>query len=172
MSENLDNRMKEISLFKVVVNIGVGKAGEPLERAKTALNELTGHNPSERGAKKSVRDFNIHKGEPIGTMVTLRREEAINFLRRIMEAKKNVIKSTSFDNNGNLSLGIHDHIDIPGTKYNPDIGIFGMDICTSLTRPGYRVSKKRNPSKIGKKHKITKDEAINFFKTKFGVNVE
>ena len=61
-------------------------------------------------------------------MVTLRRTDAINFLRRIMEAKKNVIKSTSFDNNGNLSLGIHDHIDIPGTKYNPDIGIFGMDI--------------------------------------------
>jgi large subunit ribosomal protein L5 len=52
MSEKPDNRMKEISLFKVVVNIGVGKAGEPLERAKTALNELTGHNPSERGAKK------------------------------------------------------------------------------------------------------------------------
>ncbi len=172
MSYKSDNRMKEISLFKVVVNIGVGKAGEPIERAKTALNELTGHNPSERGAKKSVRDFNIHKGEPIGTMVTLRRDEAINFLRRIMEAKKNVIKSTSFDNNGNLSLGIHDHIDIPGTKYNPDIGIFGMDICTSLTRPGYRVSKKRNPTKIGKRHKITKDEAINFFKTKFGVNVE
>ena len=172
MSDKLDNQMKEISLFKVVVNIGVGKAGEPLERAKTALNELTGHNPSERGAKKSVRDFNIHKGEPIGTMVTLRREEAINFLRRIMEAKKNVIKSTSFDNNGNLSLGIHDHIDIPGTKYNPDIGIFGMDICTSLTRPGYRVSKKRNPTKIGKRHKITKEEAIHFFKTKFGVNVE
>jgi len=171
MGDNLINPMKEISLFKVVINIGAGKAGEPLERAKRALSELTGHRPSVRGAKKSVRDFNIHKGEPIGTMVTLRRADAINFLRRIMEAKKNVIKSSSFDNNGNLSLGIHDHIDIPGTKYNPDIGIFGMDICTSLTRPGYRVSKKRNPSKIGKKHKITKDEAIDFFKNEFGVDV-
>lgn len=171
MSQNTDNPMKEISLFKVVINIGVGKAGEPLERAKNALTELTGHKPSVRGAKKSVRDFNIHKGEPIGTMVTLRRDDAMNFLKRIMEAKRNSIKSSSFDNNGNLSIGIREHIDIPGTKYNPDIGIFGMDVCSSLTRPGYRISKKRNPSKIGKKHKITKDDAIDFFKTTFGVEV-
>jgi large subunit ribosomal protein L5 len=172
MSNNVENPMKEISLFKVVINIGVGKSGEPLERAKNALNELTGHTPSVRGAKKSVRDFNIHKGEPIGTMVTLRSNEAMDFLKRIMEAKKNTIKSSSFDNSGNLSLGIHEHIDIPGTKYNPDIGIFGMDICSSLTRPGYRISKKRNPSKIGRKHKITKEDAISFFKKSFGVNVE
>jgi large subunit ribosomal protein L5 len=168
----VENPMKEISLFKVVINIGVGKSGEPLERAKNALNELTGHTPSVRGAKKSVRDFNIHKGEPIGTMVTLRRNDAMDFLKRIMEAKKNTIKSSSFDNNGNLSLGIHEHIDIPGTKYNPDIGIFGMDICSSLTRPGYRISRKRNPSKIGGRHKISKDEAISFFKNTFGVSVE
>ena len=172
MSNNVENPMKEISLFKVVINIGVGKSGEPLERAKNALNELTGHTPSVRGAKKSVRDFNIHKGEPIGTMVTLRSNEAMEFLKRIMDAKKNTIKSSSFDNSGNLSLGIHEHIDIPGTKYNPDIGIFGMDICSSLTRPGYRISKKRNPSKIGRKHKITKEDAISFFKKSFGVNVE
>jgi large subunit ribosomal protein L5 len=168
----VENPMKEISLFKVVINIGVGKSGEPLERAKNALNELTGHTPSVRGAKKSVRDFNIHKGEPIGTMVTLRRNDAMDFLKRIMEAKKNTIKSSSFDNNGNLSLGIHEHIDSPGTKYNPDIGIFGMDICSSLTRPGYRISRKRNPSKIGGRHKISKDEAISFFKNTFGVSVE
>ena len=61
-----NNPMKEISLFKVVINIGVGKAGEPLERAKNALTELTGHMPSVRGVKNSIRDFNIHKGEPIG----------------------------------------------------------------------------------------------------------
>ena len=167
-----NNPMKEISLFKVVINIGVGKAGEPLERAKNALTELTGHMPSVRGAKNSIRDFNIHKGEPIGTMVTLRRDDASNFLKRIIESKRNLIKSSSFDNNGNLSIGIREHIDIPGTKYNPDIGIFGMDVCSSLTRPGYRVAKKRNSSKIGRNHKITKEEAMDFFKNKFGVKIE
>ena len=171
MSENKTNSMKEIHVSKVVINIGVGKSGDPVEKAKNALSELTGKTPSVRGAKKSVRDFGIHKGEPIGAMVTLRRTDATNFLRRIMESKRNVIKNSSFDNNGNISFGIHEHIDIPGTKYNPDIGIFGMDVCAALTRPGYRISKRRNPSKIGKNHKITKDESIEFFKTQFGVEV-
>ncbi len=171
MSENKINPMKEINVSKVVINIGVGKSGDPVEKAKNALSELTGKTPSVRGAKKSVRDFGIHKGEPIGAMVTLRRTDATNFLRRIMESKGNVIKNSSFDNNGNISFGIHEHIDIPGTKYNPDIGIFGMDVCAALTRPGYRISKRRNPSRIGKNHKITKDESIEFFKTKYGVEV-
>jgi large subunit ribosomal protein L5 len=171
MSENIINPMKEINVSKVVINIGVGKSGDPVEKAKNALSELTGKTPSVRGAKKSVRDFGIHKGEPIGAMVTLRRTDATNFLRRIMESKGNVIKNSSFDNNGNISFGIHEHIDIPGTKYNPDIGIFGMDVCAALTRPGYRISKRRNPSKIGKNHKITKEESIEFFKTKYGVEV-
>jgi len=171
MSESKNNPMKEIHVSKVVINIGVGKSGDPVEKAKNALSELTGKTPSVRGAKKSVRDFGIHKGEPIGAMVTLRRTDATNFLRRIMESKGNVIKNSSFDNNGNISFGIHEHIDIPGTKYNPDIGIFGMDVCAALMRPGYRISKRRNPSKIGKNHKITKDESIEFFKTQFGVEV-
>ena len=171
MSENKTSSMKEIHVSKVVINIGVGKSGDPVEKAKNALSELTGKTPSVRGAKKSVRDFGIHKGEPIGAMVTLRRTDATNFLRRIMESKGNVIKNSSFDNNGNISFGIHEHIDIPGTKYNPDIGIFGMDVCAALTRPGYRISKRRNPSKIGKNHKITKDESIEFFKAHFGVEV-
>ena len=171
MSKNKINPMKEIHVSKVVINIGVGKSGDPVEKAKNALSELTGKTPSVRGAKKSVRDFGIHKGEPIGAMVTMRRTDATNFLRRIMESKRNVIKNSSFDNNGNISFGIHEHIDIPGTKYNPDIGIFGMDVCAALMRPGYRISKRRNPSKIGKNHKITKDESIEFFKAQFGVEV-
>ncbi|WP_458747205.1 50S ribosomal protein L5 [Candidatus Nitrosocosmicus sp. T] len=171
MTENKINPMKEIQVSKVVINIGVGKSGDPVEKAKNALSELTGKTPSVRGAKKSVRDFGIHKGEPIGAMVTLRRTDATNFLRRVIESKRNVIKNSSFDNNGNISFGIHEHIDIPGTKYNPDIGIFGMDVCAALTRPGYRISKRRNPSRIGKSHKITKDESIEFFKAQFGVEV-
>jgi large subunit ribosomal protein L5 len=161
--------MKRIDIEKIVINIGVGKSGDPFERAKMALTELTGQKPSPRGAKKSVRDFGIHKGEPIGAMVTLRRQTALDFLKRIFLAKSNSFKRTSIDNNGNLSIGIKEHIDIPGIKYNPDIGIFGMDVCISLKRPGYRISKKRHPDKIGKKHRITKEESINFFQQNFGV---
>jgi large subunit ribosomal protein L5 len=163
--------MKRINIAKIVVNIGVGKSGEPIERAKNALEELTGKKPTSRGAKENVRDFGIHKGEPIWAIVTLRKNDAFEFLKRVLESKRNVLNATSFDPFGNISLGIHEHIDIPGTKYNPDIGIFGMDVCVSLTRPGYRISKKRNPKRIGKSHRISKDESIDFFKQKFGVEV-
>jgi large subunit ribosomal protein L5 len=165
--------MKKISVDKVVINIGVGKSGEPVEKAKKALFELTGQQPAVRGARKTVRDFGIHKGEPIGTVVTLRRDPAIEFLKRVIAAKKNVLKASSFDNYGNISLGIHEHIDIPGTKYNPDIGIFGMDVNVVLCRPGYRISRKsRKNAKIGKTHRINRDDAIEFFKQEYRAEVE
>lgn len=165
--------MKRISVDKIVINIGVGKSGEPIEKAKKALLELTGQQPAVRGAKKTVRDFGIHKGEPIGTIVTLRREPALEFLKRVIAAKRNALKASSFDNYGNISLGIHEHIDIPGTKYNPEIGIFGMDVNVVLSRPGYRIAKKsRRSAQIGRTHRINKEEAIDFFKQEFGAEVE
>ena len=163
--------MRKITVGKVVINIGVGKSGEPLEKAKRALEELTGRRPSIRGARKTVRDFNIHQGEPIGTMVTLRGEEAIKFLLSIIAANSNTLKGSSFDDQGNISVGIREHIDIPGTKYNPEIGIFGMDVSISLVRPGYRIAKKRDKSKIGKGHRITKQQAIECFKEQYGVEI-
>ena len=158
------NDMKLISLEKVVINIGVGKSGEPLERAKNALEELTSRKPTQCGAKDNVRDFGIHKGEPIGAKVTLRNTEAMEFAMRIIQAKNNQLKKSSFDTYGNISIGISEHIDIPGAKYNPDIGIFGMNVCISLSRPGYRIIKKSNPKKLGRNHRISKDEAIEYFK--------
>jgi large subunit ribosomal protein L5 len=171
--QELQQHMRRINVDKVVINVGVGKSGEPIEKAKNALLELTNQQPAVRGAKKTVRDFGIHKGEPIGVVVTLRRGPAIEFLKRVIAAKRNVLKASSFDNFGNISLGIHEHIDIPGTKYNPDIGIFGMDINVVLSRPGYRIARKsRKSSKIGKTHRINRDEAIEFFKQEYGVKVE
>ena len=105
--------------------------------------------------------------------MTLRHEPAIEFLKRVVAGKNNVLKASSFDNYGNISVGIHEHIDIPGTKYNPEIGIFGMDVNIVLNRPGYRIAKKsRKSAKIGKMHRINREEAIEFFKQKYGVEVE
>jgi large subunit ribosomal protein L5 len=170
-SEIRSSPMKEISIGKIVINIGVGRSGEPVEKAKRALNALIGQQPKVCGAKDTVRDFGIHKGEPIGAMVTLRRDKAVEFLKRVIAAKGNTIKATSFDNFGNLSIGIHEHIDLPGTKYDPEIGIFGMDVCMALVRPGYRVTRKRNKSRVGKNHRITREDAISFLKRTFGVEI-
>ena len=133
-TSNSENVMRRISVGKVVINIGVGRSGEPVERAKHGLEDLTGKIPTVTTAKKNFRDFGIHQGEPIGAMVTLRRKDATDFLKRCLEAKGNKININSFDDYGNISLGIREHIDIPGTKYNPDIGIFGMNVCVSLVR--------------------------------------
>ena len=167
-----ENVMRIIKVGKVVVNIGVGKSGEPMERAKKVLEEITHQKASNRIAKNTIRDFGIHKGEPIGVMVTLRRKIALEVLKVLVAAKENKIKASSFDNFGNVSFGIREHIDIPGVIYNPELGIFGMDVTIVLERPGYRISRRRKiPAKIGRSHRITKEEAISFIKNKLALEV-
>jgi len=157
---------------KVVVNISVGKSGEPLEKASRVLKELTGQNPCKRKAKKTIRDFGIRRGEPIACMVTLRRQKAIEFLKKLLPVADNKISKECFDEYGNFSFGIKEHIEIPGVKYDPEIGIFGMDICVSLSRPGYRVKKRRmKKTRIGSKHILTPEEAIIFVKEALGIEV-
>lgn len=164
--------MRTIRIGKVVVNMGIGKSGEPIERAKKAIEEITGQKPSTRNAKNSIRDFGIHKGEPIAVMVTLRKAKATEVLKKLLAAKNNQAKASSFDNFGNISFGIREHIDIPGIKYKPEVGIFGMDVAIALERPGYRVARRsRIPTNVGKSHRISKDDAITFFREKLNVEV-
>ena len=165
------NPMREISIEKVVVNVAVGRSGEPLEKAKKILEELTGSRPAVRNAKKTIRDFGIHKGEPIAVIATLRKEKGVELLKRLLVAKNNRLKASSFDGYGNVSFGIKEHIDIPGVKYKPELGIIGMDVCITLERKGYRVARRKlRKSKIGKEHRVRKEEAIEFFKG-FGVEI-
>ena len=166
------NLMCKLKIAKVVVNIGVGKSGEPLEKAKSVLQELFGQTPSLRKAKQAIRDFGIHRGEPIGVMVTLRREKSLEALKRLLKAKDMRLPSSSFDSRGNCSFGIREHIEIPGVKYRPEVGLFGMSVSVALVRPGYRVMwRRRAKSKIGHSHRINKEEAMEFFKTEFNMEM-
>jgi len=155
-----------------VVNMSIGKSGEPLEKAAKVLKELAGQTPCKRKAKKTIRDFGIRRGEPIACMVTLRKQKAIEFLKKVLPVVDNKISKECFDERGNFSFGIKEHIEIPGVRYDPEIGIFGMDICVSLSRPGYRVKKRRiEKTKIGSKHLLTPEEAMVFVKEALGVEV-
>lgn len=166
------NPMQSIRIEKVVVNICVGKSGEPLEKAKKVLEQITGQTPCTRKAKRTIKDFGIRRGEPIACIVTLRKNKAYEFLKKALEAIGNKLSESCFDSYGNFSFGIKEHIEIPGTKYIPELGIFGMDVCVSLERPGYRVKKRASrKSKIGKKHLITKDEAIEYIHETFGTEI-
>lgn len=166
------NPMREIKLAKVVVHIGVGKSGEALEKAKRVLQEITGQKPCTKQAKRTVKEFGIREGEPIACLTTLRGEKAASFLKRGLEAVSNTLKKSSFDENGNFAFGIREHIEIPGTKYVPELGIFGMDVIGTLERPGFRIKRRRiRPSQIGKSHRISTEEAVNFLAQKFSVQI-
>ncbi|MCS7094546.1 MAG: 50S ribosomal protein L5 [Thaumarchaeota archaeon] len=166
------NPMRVLRIEKVVVNCSVGESGVRLERASKILESLTGQRPSIRKAKKTIKGFGIHKGEPIAVMVTLRHEKAIEFLRRAFEAAKNTLRSESFDTYGNFSFGVKEHLDMPGTRYDPELGMIGFDVVVHVARPGLRVQNRRiKRSKIPVSHRPTKEESIEFVRREFGVNV-
>jgi len=170
--EKYANPMLKPRIEKVTVNISVGKSGAPLENAAKILEELTGQRPCKRKAKKTIRDFGIRKGEPIACLVTLRGERANSFLEGVFKAIDNKLSRKSFDNQGNFSFGIKEHIEIPGTKYKPELGIYGMDISVTLGRLGYRVKRRRRvKSKVGLRHLLTREEAMSFVRGEFGVEI-
>ena len=157
---------------KVVVNLNVGKSGEPLEKAFKVLKEIAGQNPVKKNAKSSIRDFGIRKGEPIACVVTLRRQPAIDFLKKVLPVIDNKISRSSFDEFGNFAFGLKEHIEIAGVKYDPDVGIFGMDICVTLNRPGDRVrDRRKRKAKVGHKHMLTPEESVLFTKQTLGVEI-
>jgi large subunit ribosomal protein L5 len=92
-------------------------------------------------------------------------------LAKAIEAVENKLQKRIFDKQGNFSFGIKEHIDIPGVKYDPDVGIMGMDVCVTLERPGFRVKKKRLGSKIGKNHLIKPEDAIEWVTKNYKVEV-
>ncbi len=123
-----ENPMREILLDKVVINIGVGESGERHQRAYRMLEELVGQKPAVTYAKKTIKNFGIRKGEAIGIKVTLRGDKAMKFLMDALSVKEMKLNKRSIGD-GYFAFGIEEHIDLPGVEYDPDIGIFGMDVC-------------------------------------------
>jgi large subunit ribosomal protein L5 len=164
--------MLKPKIEKVVVNLNVGKSGEPLEKAAKVLKELTDQNPVKKKAKKTIRDFGIREGEPIAAVVTLRKQKAIDFLNKVLPVIDKKISRSSFDKQGNFAFGIKEHIEIKGVRYEPDVGIFGMDVCVTMVRPGYRVkTRRRQKAVVGRKHVLTPEESVVFMKETFGVEI-
>lgn len=163
--------MKEIRVEKVVVNIGCGEAGEKLEKAKKLLAMLVGKTIVVTKSKKRST-FGVPKGRTIGVAVTLRGEDAMKFLERALDANGHKLKPTVFDKQGNFSFGVHEHIGLADVKYDPEIGIYGMDVAVRLERRGYRVSRKSKPTKIGHDHRIKPEEAREWAVQKLGVKVD
>ena len=168
-----ENVMQEPRIGKVTLNIGVGESGEKLVKAETLLQKITNKKPVRTNSKHKLPSWNLRKGEPIGCKVTLRGKDAEEVLKRMFYARDNKLDDSNFDKLGNLSFGIHEYIDIQGLKYDPDIGIFGLNVTATIEKPGYRIKRRKlKKTKPSKKQTLTKQEAIDFIKEKFGVEIE
>ena len=172
MSET-SNPMLEPRISKVSINIGVGEGGERLQTAERVLELLTGSSPIRTMGRIQNRDLKVRKGFPIGCKVTIRDSETIEkFLKDAFWVRENSIPAWNFDAQGNLSFGIRDYTDFPDQKYDPDIGIYGMDINIVLERPGHRVRRRRRRSrKVGSEHGVSTEESRQWFADKFGLTI-
>jgi len=167
------NPMKDIYVDKVVVNIGVGESGAELEKAVKILELVTKTHAVKTKCKVKLPTWGIRPGLPIGCKTTMRGKAAEDFIDLTLKPKKHIIKKKSFSKDGNFSYGIKEYLDVPGVKYDPELGIRGFDVCVSLRRRGYRIKlRKFRSAKVGKAHLITKEDAMEFAKDKFKVVVE
>ena len=164
--------MRDLRVEKVVVNIGVGEAGERLAKAEKVLEMVTKQKPVETLSKTVNRDLGIREGMPLGCKVTLRGDAAIDFVKQALTIREMRVPEYSFDKEGNMSFGISDYTDFEGMKYDPEIGIFGMDISVVLRRPGNRITQRALlKRRIPKSHRVDRDEAIQYMKDHFQVQV-
>jgi len=164
------NPMQNIRIEKITLNIGCGESGEKLDKAKKLLENLINKKIVITKTHKRTT-FGMTKGRPIGCKVTLRGKDAEEFLKKALDTVDFKLSKNVFDKQGNFSFGIKEHISIPGVKYDPDIGIFGMDVCVSLERPGFRIKRKKFSQKIGKKHLIKPEEAIDWIVKNYKVEI-
>ena len=164
--------MKELRIAKVVLNIGVGEAGERLGKAETVLEKLSGGKPVRTLSKSTNRALGIRLGMPIGCKVTMRGENAMKFLKESLWVRENRLPAYCFSKTGGVSFGIPDYTGYKNENYDPDIGIFGLDIAVAFERPGYRVARRKiKHNKIGKNHRINAEECQEYMTKKFNLEV-
>jgi len=164
------NPMQEIKIEKVTLNMGCAGDKIKIKKAQKFLEKITDQKSYVTSSRKRTT-FGATKGKPTGVKVTLRKEKAEKFLKDAFEAvdKKMKVKQINSDN---FSFGIKESIDMPNVKYDPDVGIVGLDVCVTLERPGFRVKRRSNKqTKIGKNHLILKDQTINWIKN-YGVSID
>jgi large subunit ribosomal protein L5 len=164
------HEMREPRIEKVVVHMAVGEGGRELADAEEILEAITGQRSVRTQAQRTVQEFNIREGDPIGAKVTLRGEAAEEFLDTALAQVD--VSASQFDETGNFSFGIEEHTAFPSQEYDPNVGIYGLDVTVNLVRPGYRVAKRDKISRsIPSGHRLDAADAVDFLEANFDVEV-
>ena len=138
----LNNIMAVPKVTKVVINMGVGEAANDKKHLESALENLTvisGQKPIVTKARQSVASFKIREGWPLGCKVTLRGNKMYDFIERLIkiaiprERDFRGLNPKSFDQQGNYSFGIKEHIIFPEINYDNIDNIRGMDVCINTS---------------------------------------
>ena len=141
-SLSLKTPMAAPKINKITLNMGLGEASVDKKILEVALEDLAliaGQKPTITIAKKSVANFKIREGMPIGCKVTLRGDRMYDFLQRLLgiaiprERDFRGLDSKSFDGRGNYSIGIKEHIIFPEIDYDKVDKVRGMDICITTS---------------------------------------
>ncbi len=164
--------MRDIRIDKVVLNIGIGSNEDMAQNAKMLLEKLTGSKPVSTVSKKREPELKLRRGQVIGAMVTLRNKAATDMLKRALEANDNLLKRSSIANSS-LSFGVREYIYFSGVKYDPKIGMLGLNVNASFSRRGRRIElRKRKRSSEGAHHKaITREEIAEYLEKNMGAKV-
>ena len=163
VAKTSENPMRKIRIAKLCVNICVGESGDRLTRAAKVLETLTGQTPVYSRARYTVRTFSIRRNEKIAVHATVRGPKAAEILEKGLKVKEYELLDRNFSRSGNFGFGIQEHIDL-GIKYDPQVGIYGMDFYVVLERPGGRVSTRKHcANRVGIHHRVSRKEAIKWF---------
>jgi large subunit ribosomal protein L5 len=136
------NRLEVPRLDKIVINMGVGEATQDKKRVETAAAEMqaiAGQKPVITKAKKSIAQFKLREGMPIGCKVTLRRDRMYEFLDRLVTVALPRVRDfrglnpRSFDGRGNYALGLKEQIIFPEINYDQIDTVRGMDVIVTTT---------------------------------------
>lgn len=168
-----ENPMRVIRVDKLTLNFGAGKDQKQLEKGITLLKAITGIEPVKTITQKRLPSWGLRPGLPVGAKVTIRGPQATEVCKRLLTARDFKLRATNVDQNGNVSFGLKEYIDIPGVKYDPAIGIIGLECSLTLVRPGYRVrDRKLRKGRINTRHRVSQEDAMQFMQTTFQAQFE